>query len=117
VREGVKAVTPLCCVVAGRIAAAALSYTGDICPHHKKQPGRKGEELPFSPSSLKINMEQENEAFVMFCLPHRAMTNYKGEDREAAIIDVLADLGLGARVTSDEGKIAWSSLLILVPWM
>jgi hypothetical protein len=53
-----------CCVVAGRDTAAALSYTGDICPHHKKEPGRKGEELPFSPSSLKINIKQENEVFV-----------------------------------------------------
>jgi hypothetical protein len=62
----------------GRVTAAALSYTGDICPHHKKEQGgkgglplllsatqeifalitkkepeRKGEELPFSPGPSK----------------------------------------------------------------
>jgi hypothetical protein len=62
----------------GRVTAAALSYTADICPHHKKEqgrkgglllllsatqeifalitekePGRKGEELPFSPGPSK----------------------------------------------------------------
>ncbi len=73
-REGVKAVTPTAAVLSqGGVTAAALSYTGDICPHHKKEqgrkgglqllfsatqeifalitkkePGRKGEELPFS---------------------------------------------------------------------
>ena len=63
-------------------------------------------------------MKQENEVFVMFFLPHRAKTNYKGEEREAAILDVSADLGLRTRVTYDDSKTLLSlpSLLIFVPW-
>ncbi len=56
-------------------------------------------------------------SLLIFCLPHRAKTNYKGEEREAAILDVSADLGLGTRVTYDDSKTLLSlpSLLILVP--
>jgi hypothetical protein len=55
---------------------------------------------------------------LIFCLPHRAKTNYKGEEREAAILDVSADLGLRTRVTYDDSKTLLSlpSLLIFVPW-